>query len=94
MALFKNLKKAFESADEATTLKLTVKTQELPEELSALRNLDTLYIQSKTLNTLPDWICEFPKLRVLYINCSELSDLNVKIFNLPALERISNIISV
>ena len=89
MGIFKNLKKALDDIENATTLKLSVKGSELPCELYQLRNLEALYIQSKELENVGTKIRELTNLTTLYISSKPLSSVPEEVLLLPNLINLS-----
>jgi Leucine-rich repeat (LRR) protein len=89
MTIYKNLKKALNDIENATTLKLKVNTPELPNDLFSLTNLESLYIQSDCLETISIDIEKLQLLKTLYISSIALKKIPQSIFNLWTLETLN-----
>jgi Leucine-rich repeat (LRR) protein len=60
----------------------------VPNDIKALKNLQSLDLSSCPLRSLPDWIGEFPNLQVLKISETSIAALPASIANLTNLEEL------
>lgn len=89
MAIFKSLNKALLTPLDVTTLKINIKTEELPKEIVQFENLKALYIQSDSLNTIPDYIKELVSLQIFYASSPVLETVPESLITMPNLETLS-----
>ena len=84
MAIFKSLKKASQSPEDVTTLKIKVKDK-LPLELLSFKNLTALYLQSDELEEIDIPLFKLENLQTLYIQSKKLELVPSHITKCPSL---------
>lgn len=89
MGMYKSLKKALETPEDVTTLKLALKNDTLPLELFSFKNLETLYLQAPELKALPSEFFNLVKLKTLYVSSPKLSIIPEAVLLLPELRNLS-----
>ena len=87
---YKDLEKALVNPEKVTALKIrNSKIQELPPEISKLKNLKTLYLFRNQLTSIPKEIGELENLETLIISSNRLTSLPPEIVKLKKLKKLS-----
>jgi Leucine-rich repeat (LRR) protein len=87
MKLYKNLKEASQNREEVQALKLSVKSEEFPQELLDFPNLVELYLDGQC-KKFPTEVPAWNKLKVLSIKWNEFKGDLSSLFKLPNLENL------
>ncbi|XZG69772.1 leucine-rich repeat-containing protein kinase family protein [Chitinibacteraceae bacterium HSL-7] len=75
--------------DGATRIDLSAGLAELPESLRRLADtLEVLNVSGNALSTLPDWLADFPRLRIVFASDNAFTELPTVLGRCPALEMI------
>jgi len=87
---YRNLDKALANPDDVIVLKIKNKNlQELPPEISTLKNLKTLYLFRDKLTVIPKEIGELENLETLILSSNKLTSLPTEMGNLKKLKKLS-----
>jgi len=84
MKLYKRLNEALKESNDVRALKLTIKSEELPQELFHFPNLEELYLEGQCTQ-LPDLTMKWEKLKTLSLKFPHFKDEPSSLFKLPSL---------
>lgn len=87
MKLYKRLNEALKESNDVRALKLSIKSEELPEELSHFPNLEELYLEGECTH-LSDLNFKWDKLKTLSLKLPNFKDDASPLFNLPSLSNL------